>query len=130
MKNKHSWTAKEEPLEITRREQEELQVLENLVATMQKKIENARWKIGANKSDGEGLLTWSKAQVAQQEKETQAQSGEKSMWPDPQYWYVMPIKDPSLVKKLVQQSLDSKSPYQQENFYPWHQISDAKLKTN
>ena len=42
MKNEHSWMAKEEPSEITRREQEELQVLENIVATMQKKIENAR----------------------------------------------------------------------------------------
>ena len=46
--------------------------------------------------------------MAQQEKETQAQPGEKSMWPDPQYQYVMLIEDPALVKKLVQQSLNSK----------------------
>ena len=30
------------------------------------------------------------------------------MWPDPQYQYVMLIEDPALVKKLVQQSLNSK----------------------
>lgn len=96
--------------DMTRREQDELQVLENLVASTQKKIDNAKRKFGANKKDKEGVTTRAKAYQAHEEKSLTsppAQNIEKSTRPDPQFRYVTPIEDPALVKKLVQQSLDT-----------------------
>lgn len=111
IKSEYSWSKDTLPTEeysdMTPRELEELQVLENLVATTQKKIDNTKRKHGAAKRDEEGLHTRSKAQAAQQKKETPAQTVEKSSRPDPQYRYVTPIEDPALIKKLAQQSLDS-----------------------
>jgi hypothetical protein len=92
--------------EMTKKEQEDLQVLENLVASTQKKIDNAKKKFGANKQDKDGLLMRSKAHAANQEKSTQAQPAERLSRPDLQYRYVTPIEDPALIKKLVDQSLD------------------------
>ena len=90
------------------KQQEELQALENLVSSSQKKLDNARKKFGANKQDKEGLNTRSKAQAAATEKiKVPAIPEERSSRPDPQYRYVTPIEDPALVKKLVQQTLDT-----------------------
>ena len=94
--------------EMTKREQDELQVLENLVASTQKKIDNAKKKYDRNKKDKEGITTRAKAYPAPEDKTpAAAQTAERSTRPDPQYRYVTPIEDPALVKKLVQQSLDS-----------------------
>ena len=93
---------------VSKREEEELQILENLVSTTQKKIENAKKKFAANKTTKDGIMnTRSKGQTAQPEKETQGQQGEKSTRPDPQYRYVTPIEDPALIKKIAQQTLDT-----------------------
>jgi hypothetical protein len=93
-----------EEVDMTIRDQEELQVLENLVASTQKKLENAKKKFGGNKSDG--LVTRSKAQTTHENKNATTPE-EKSSRPDPQFRYVTPIEDPALVKKLVQQTLDT-----------------------
>lgn len=88
-KGDYTWSDESETLEdppdMTKREQEELQVLENLVASTQKKIDNTKRKFGANRPDKDGLLTRSKAQAAGQEKVIQAQPGEKSSRPDSQF---------------------------------------------
>lgn len=104
----YSW-ATEEPNDITKREEEELQVLENLVASTQKKIDHTKKKFAANKQgkDGATANTRSKVQVIQPEKDAPAQTSERSARPDPQYRYVTPIEDPALIKKIAQQSLDS-----------------------
>ena len=104
----YSW-ATEEPNDITKREEEELQVLENLVASTQKKIDHTKKKFAPNKQgkDGAAANTRSKVQMIQPEKDTPAQTSERSARPDPQYRYVTPIEDPALIKKIAQQSLDS-----------------------
>ena len=94
--------------EMSIREHEELQVLENLVNSTQKKLDSAKKKFGINKQDNEGLSTRSKAAAAIADKSKGAPVvDERSSRPDPQYRYVTPIEDPALVKKLVQQSLDT-----------------------
>lgn len=92
---------------MTKREAEELQILENLVASTQKKIDNTKKRYAPNKSTKEGVATRSKALGNQPEKEATGPQIEKSTRPDPQYRYVTPIEDPALVKKIAQQSLDS-----------------------
>ena len=82
-------------------------MLENLVTTTQRKIDRARKKLGPSNQEEEGLTTRSKAQAVQQRKKNPAVTVEKASRPDPQYQYVTPIEDPALIKKLVQQSLDS-----------------------
>src|SRR5712664_1694824 len=89
--------------DMTQREQEELQVLENLVASTQKRLDNAKKKFGGNKA--ERSVTRSKGQ--EDKNKNQAQPEERSSRPDPQFRYVTPIEDPALVKKLVQQTLDT-----------------------
>jgi hypothetical protein len=72
--------------DMTVRQQEELQVLENLLTSTQKKIDNAKRKYGANKQDKEGLTTRAKAYQAPQEKiPVPNQPIEKSLRPDPQF---------------------------------------------
>jgi hypothetical protein len=93
--------------EMTQREREDLQVLENLVASTQKKIDNTKKRLGAGRQDRDGLTTRSRAQAASQEKNAPAQPAERSSRPDPQYRYVTPIEDPAIVKKLAEQSLDA-----------------------
>lgn len=86
---------------MTTREHEELKVLENLVASTQKKIDNTKRKFGS-KQDREGLTTRSKAQENHQEPAV-----ERSLRPDPQFRYVTPIEDPAVIKKLVDQTLNT-----------------------
>jgi gag-polyprotein putative aspartyl protease len=94
--------------EMSKREQDELQILENLVASTQKKIDNAKKKYGGNKKENEGLNTRAKAYPSSENKApANPQTIEKSARPDPQFRYVTPIEDPAIVKRLVQQSLDS-----------------------
>ena len=99
----------EELSHMTIREAEEIQTLENLVSSMQKKIDNAKKKFAANrdKQDKEGVTTRSKAQTKEPEKAELAPLIKKSTRPDPQYRYVTPIEDPALIKKIAQQSLDT-----------------------
>jgi gag-polyprotein putative aspartyl protease len=98
----------DEQADMSRREQEDLQILENLVASTQKKIDNAKKKAGANRQDRDGPATRGKGNNGRPDKEiAPIQSGEKSSRPDPQYRYVTPIEDPAIIKKLVQQSLDT-----------------------
>ena len=103
---KKDYTGGQNMDELSKREQEELQVLENLVASTQKKIDCAKRKQAANK-DKDGLLTRSRAQASQQENTPQAQTTDKATRPDPQYRYITPIEDPALIKKIAQQSLDT-----------------------
>ena len=112
MPKSHTWLEDAkiitEEVEISKRQQEELQILENLVSSSQKKLDNAKRKFGGIRLDNEGLLTRSKAQAAFREKgKGAAVSEEKSSRPDPQYRYITPIEDPALIKKLAQQSLDT-----------------------
>lgn len=94
--------------DMTKRQQEELQMLENLVSSTQKKLDSAKKRYGGNKQDKEGVNTRSKGQAVAPEKiKAPAISEERSARPDPQFRYVTPIEDPALVKKLVQQSLDT-----------------------
>ena len=88
--------------------EEELQMLENQVSASQKKLDNAKKKFAANKQDKDGITTRSKAQASTTDKsKVPSAPEERSSRPDPQYRYVTPIEDPALVKKLVQQSLDT-----------------------
>ena len=87
--------------DMTTREHEELKVLKNLVASTQKKIDNTKRKFGS-KQDREGLTTRSKAQENHQEPAV-----ERSSRPDPQFRYVTPIEDPAVIKKLVDQTLNT-----------------------
>ena len=92
---------------LTQKELEELEVLENLVSSAQKKIDYTKKRQAANKLDNEGLVTRAKAQAAAQEKAVPSVPAERSSRPDPQFRYVTPIEDPALIKKLVDQSLES-----------------------
>ena len=92
---------------MTQKELEELEVLENLVSSAQKKIDYTKKRQAANKLDNEGLVTRAKAQAAAQEKAVPSVPAERSSRPDPQFRYVTPIEDPALIKKLVDQSLES-----------------------
>ena len=92
---------------LTQKELEELEVLENLVSSAQKKIDYTKKRQAANKPDNEGLVTRAKAQAAAQEKAVPSVPAERSSRPDPQFRYVTPIEDPALIKKLVDQSLES-----------------------
>ena len=67
---------------------------------MQKKIDNAKKKAEKKKQDKGGVATRSKPQEKEIEKnKTHTGTG-------PQFRYVTPIEDPSLIKKIAQQSLD------------------------
>ena len=83
----YSWSKRipevEESAERATKDQEELQVLENLVTTTQRKIDRARKKLGPSNQEEEGLTTRSKAQAAQQRKENPAVTVEKVSRPDP-----------------------------------------------
>ena len=87
---------------LTEREQEEIQTLENLIASTQKKVDKAKKKFEGKKQDKGATTTRSKAQ---QEKETE-KSTETPTNTGPQFRYVTPIEDPTLIKKIAQQSLD------------------------
>ena len=69
-KNKYIWPMKsqdsQEPSDMTKQEEEELQILENLVAATQKKIENKK-KYAASMGK-EGVTTRSQAQQAPEER--------------------------------------------------------------
>ena len=102
---KTDYLESQETDDFTKREQEELQTLENLVASTQKKIDNAKRKHVSNK-EKDGLLTRSRAQ-AQAENTPQTQMGDRTARSEPQYRYVTPIEDPALVRKIAQQTLDT-----------------------
>ena len=106
-RSKSGWIEEivDEQADMTKREHEELQVLENLVASTQKKIDNTKRKFGVGKQDKDGLTTRSRAAASQEN--VPVPSVERSSRPDPQYRYVTPIKDPAIIKKLVDQSLDT-----------------------
>ena len=95
----------DEQADMTKREHEELQVLENLVASTQKKIDNTKKKFGVGKQDRDGLTTRSKAAAIQEN--VPVPPVERSSRPDPQFRYVTPIEDPAIIKKLVDQTLDT-----------------------
>lgn len=81
-------------------EHQDIRTLENLVANTQKKIDNAKKKAEGKKQDKGGIATRSKPQEKEIEKnETHTNTG-------PQFRYVTPIEDPSLIKKIAQQSLE------------------------
>ena len=110
LKAEYVWPASKQgndTLQMSSREEEELQVLENLVATTQKKIDNARKKYGPARQDKEGMTTRSKAQNTQQDKATTPHTPEKPQRPEPQFRYVTPIEDPALIAKVSKQSLDA-----------------------
>ena len=106
--SEYIWTteqpAEENIQELTKRDKEELKILENLVASTQKKIDTARKKFGLPK---EGMATRSKGAVAQPEKEEGKTQQERTTRPEPQYRYVTPIEDPALISKIAKQSLDT-----------------------
>jgi hypothetical protein len=88
--------------EITsEREREDIRTLENLVASTQKKIDGAKRRIDGKKQERGGMATRSKPH---QEKEPDKTEGHTNV--GPQFRYVTPIEDPSLIKKIAQQSLD------------------------
>ena len=81
-------------------EQQNIHTLENLVANMQKKMDNVKKKAEGKKQDKGGVATRSKLQ------EKEIEKNEAHTDTVPQFRYVMPIEDPSLIKKIAQQSLD------------------------
>jgi urease gamma subunit len=89
---------------MTKRDEEDLLVLENLVASTQKKFDHARKKFGVSK---EGVSTRSKGQAIQMPKEAEKTAPEKTGRPEPQYRYVTPIEDPALISKIAKQSLNA-----------------------
>ena len=107
-KNEYIWPTKPQdsqaPSEMTKREEEELQILKNLVASTQKKIENKK-KYAASIGK-EGVTTRSRAQQAPEERGPAAPA-ERAVRPEPQFRYVTPIEDPALITKIAQQSLDT-----------------------
>jgi hypothetical protein len=113
-KGGHTWSTNnpddEGIVDANKEERDELQVLENLVASTQKKIDSTKRKYASNKAaDREGLATRSRGQpqAPQPEKSAAAQSADMRTKPEPQYRYVTPIEDPALIKKIAQQSLDT-----------------------
>ena len=109
-KGTYAWAQELEDVDITSmtaREKEELQILENLVVTTQKKIDSTKKKYGAAKQVNDGKATRSKTQADTPEKGTTAQAGDKASRPEPQFRYITPIEDPTLVKKIADQSLET-----------------------
>jgi hypothetical protein len=88
-------------------EEQELQILENLVATTQQKIDTAKKRVAAKIGKETPGNTKSKPQNNQKTVEIEVQPAESSMCPDPQYRYVTLIEDPALIKKIAQQTLDT-----------------------
>jgi hypothetical protein len=87
----------------SQREVEDIQMLENLVATTQRKIDETR-KRNVPKGQGPAArATIIKERAKNNEQETTEPAGAKI----PQYKYSTPIEDESVVKKVVQQALDS-----------------------
>ena len=112
----YAWTD-DEPItpevrsKLSPKELEELEVLENLVSSTQKKIDCAKGKQGANWLDNGGLTTRAKAQAAGQEKAVPAVPAERSSRPDPQFRYITPIedKDQLVTKRVVTSAFQEKS---------------------
>jgi hypothetical protein len=104
-------TVKNEKLDDVRtassEEEQELQILENLVATTQQKIDMAKKRVAAKTGKETPGNTKSKPQNNQKTVEIEVQPAERSTRPDPQYRYVTPIEDPALIKKIAQQTLDT-----------------------
>ena len=84
---------------LTEREAEDIRTLENLVVATQQKIDNAKKK--KQEKGSSGLATRSK-----QAQEKQADNSETQGSTGPQYRYVSPIEDPTLIKKIANQTLD------------------------
>ena len=84
---------------LTEREAEDIRTLKNLVVATQQKIDNAKTK--KQEKGSSGLATRSK-----QAQEKQADNSETQGSTGPQYRYVSPIEDPTLIKKIANQTLD------------------------
>jgi hypothetical protein len=96
------WTevdADEEPA-MTKREAEEITMLENLVASTQKKIDKAKQKGVRNP----GPNTRSQKQEEKTPQEKPFEPPKKSS--EPQFRYTTPIEDPALVKEMAQKTLE------------------------
>ena len=98
------WLKEEEDLEVaTEREVEELRVLESLVASTQKKIEETKKKVGGA----------TKGKTVNRGRDNLGNNNQPANKPaeqsrnEPQFKYQTPIEDPSLVKTVAKQALDA-----------------------
>lgn len=91
----------EEPILPTKREEEELEVLENLVASTQKKIDTTRKRMENGRTTRNNITPQTRTP-----QDRPAQSKDVTSSPEPQFRYITPIENPDLIKKVAQSTLD------------------------